>query len=108
MRQGAPAHEGERRDLDHARLHAALDHPGIHEILQGVVDRAKIGIDLFAHVARKKPQPLASLDGGARKDQPLDRALFEQGHGMADREPRLSGAGRARGENSSRCFNSWM
>ena len=97
--QRAPAHEGERRDLDHAGLHAALDHARVHEILQRVVDRAQIGIDLLAHVAGQKAEPLAGLDRGARQDQPLDDALFEQRNGMADRQPGLAGAGRPFGED---------
>ena len=96
--QRAPAHEGERRDFDHAGLHAALDHARVHEIVQRVEDRAQIGIDLFAHVAGQEAEPLARLDRRARKDQPLDDALLEQRDGIADREPGLAGSGRPFGE----------
>ena len=75
-------------------LHAALDHPRIHEIMQRVVDRAEIGIDLVAHVARQKAETLASLDGGTGQNQPFDRALLHQLHGVADREPSLACARR--------------
>ena len=97
--QRPPAHEGERRDLDHAGLNAALDHPPIHEVVERVIDRAQIGIDLVAHVAGQEAEPLAGLDRGARQHQPLDQTLFEERDGMADREPGLAGAGRAFGEH---------
>ena len=96
--QGAPAHEGEWSDLDHSCLEAALDHPAVHEVIERIVDRAQIGIDLFAHVAGQEPQPLARFDRRTRQDEPLDKSLLEQRHRMADREPGLAGAGRAFGE----------
>ncbi len=67
--------------------------------MQRVVDRAQIGIDLFAHVAGQKAQSLARLDGGTREDEPLDRALFHQLHGVTDGEPGLASAGRAGAEH---------
>ena len=99
LRQRAPAHEGERRDFNHAGLHPALDHARVHEVMQPVVDRAQIGIDLFAHVAGQKAKALASFDGGARQDQALDHALFQQRHRMTDREPGLACASGTFGEN---------
>ncbi len=72
---------------------------GIHEIIQRVVDRPQIGIDLVAHVAGQEAEPLAGLDRRARQDQPLDRALLQQRDGVADREPGLAGARRTFGEH---------
>ena len=95
----AAAHEGERGDFDHAGLQAALDHAPLHEIVERVVDRAQIGIDLVLHVAGQEAEPLARLDRGAREHQPLDDALFEQRDGVADREPGLAGARRPFGEH---------
>ncbi len=45
---------------------------GVHEIVQGIEDRAQIGIDLLAHVAGQEAEPLARLDRRPRQDQPLD------------------------------------
>ena len=97
--QSSPAHKGERGDFDHAGLHAALDGARVHEILERVIDRTQIRIDFFPHVAGQEAQPFAGLDGGARQDQALDHALLQQGHGMADGEPGLAGAGRPRREH---------
>ena len=99
MVERAPAHEGERRDLDHAGLQAAVDVARLHEVVERVVDRAQIGIDLVAHVAGQEAQALAGLDRGARQDQPLGVALLQQRDRVADREPGLAGAGRPLGED---------
>ena len=94
-----PAHERERRDLDHAGLKAAFDHPPVHEVVERVIDRAQVGIDLVAHVAGQEAEPLAGLDRGARQHQPLDQTLLEERDGMADRKPGLAGAGGTFGEH---------
>ena len=62
VRQRAATHEGEWRDLDFAGLHGALDDARIHQIVQRVVDRAQIGIDLFPQIAGQKAEPLAGFD----------------------------------------------
>ena len=43
-------------------------------VVERVVERAKIGIDLLLHVAGQEAEPLAGLDRGARQDQPVDAA----------------------------------
>ena len=97
--QRAAAHEGEGRDLDHAGLQAALDVARLHEVVERVVDRAQVGIDLLAHVAGQEAEPLAGLDRRARQDQALGLALLEERDRVADGEPGLAGAGRALGED---------
>ena len=97
--QRAAAHEGERRDLDHAGLQAALDLVGRHHVVERVVERAKIGIDLLAHVAGQEAEPLAGLDRRARQDDPLRRAALDHRRGIGDGEIGLAGAGRADAED---------
>ena len=97
--QRAPAHEGERRDLDDAGLQAAVDVARLHEVVERVVDRAQIRVDLVAHVAGQEAEALARLDRRAREDQPLGMALLQQRDRVADREPGLAGAGRPLGED---------
>src|ERR1019366_5602197 len=50
-REGAAAHVGERRDLDDAFLGEPGGVLGIEHVAQGIVERAKVGQELFAHVA---------------------------------------------------------
>ena len=99
MLERPPAHERKRRDLDHAGLKAAFDHPPIHEVVERVVDRAQVRIDLVAHVAGQEAEPLAGLDRGARQHQPLDQTLLEERDGMADRKPVLPVPARTFGEH---------
>ena len=95
----ATAHEGQRRHLDHAGLEAALDVPRLHEVVKGVVDRPQVRIDLLAHVARQKAEPLAGLHGRPRQDQAFDLPLLEKRDRMADRKPGLARSGRTFGED---------
>ncbi len=59
--QGAPAHEGERCNLDLARRQPTLHLFRGQHVIQGIIERPQIGIDLLAHVARQKAEPLACL-----------------------------------------------
>ena len=44
----------------------------VHQVVERVVDRAQIGIDLLPHVAGQEAEPLAGLDGRPRQDDALD------------------------------------
>ena len=98
----AAAHEGDRRDLDLARRDAALDLLGRQHVVERVVERPQIGIDLLLHVAGQEAEPLAGLDRGARQDQPVDAAADQLLHRLGDGEIGLAGAGRARARRSCR------
>ena len=97
--QRAAAHEGERRDLDDAGLEIALDLLRRQHVVERVVERTQIGIDLLAHVAGQEAEPLAGLDGGARQDDALDEAALQAMGGVGDGEIGLAGAGRADAEH---------
>ena len=66
MRQRAAAHEGQRRDLDHAGFESALDLLRRQHVVERIVERPEIGVDLLAHVTRQEAKPLAGLDRRAR------------------------------------------
>ena len=70
-----------------------------HEIVEGVVDRPEIRVDLLAHVAGQEAEPLARLDGRPRQDESVGLAAFEKRYRVPDGEPGLAGAGRALGED---------
>ena len=72
---------------------------GLHEVVERVVDRTQIGIDLLAHVARQEAEPLAGLDRRTGQDEALRLALLQERDGVADGEPGLAGAGRPFGED---------
>ena len=91
--QRAPAHEGQRCNLDHARLQIALDLLGRQHVIEGIIERSQVGIDLLAHVAGQKAQPLAGLDGGARENDALDQPPLQAMRGVGDGKVGLARAG---------------
>ena len=99
LRQRAAAHEGERRDLDDAGRQVALHLRRRQHVVERVVERAQIGIDLLAHVAGQEAEPLAGFDGGARQDDALDLAALQALGGVGDGEIGLAGAGGAEAEH---------
>ena len=67
--QRAAAHVGERRDLDRALLASALrDLLGLEHVVERVVERPEVRVDLLEQVAGQEAEPLAGLDGRARQD----------------------------------------
>ena len=78
---------------------AALDLLGRHHVVERVVERPQIGIDLLLHVAGQEAEPLAGLDRRARQDDALDHAALEQHRRMGDGQIGLAGAGRADAED---------
>ena len=99
MGQGAAAHEGERRDLDHAGGKAALDPLRRQHVVKRIVKRPQIRIDLLAHVARQEAEPLAGFDGGARQDQPVAFAALQARRSEGNGEIGLAGSRRSGGEH---------
>ena len=98
----APAHEGERRDLDHALLHVGRQAVGVEHVVERVEERPKVGIDLREHVAGQESEPLAGLDGRAREDDARDLAVVQRRDGERHREIGLAGARRADAERHGR------
>ncbi len=82
----------------------ALDLLGRQHVVERVVQRAQIGIDLLAHVAGQEAEALARFDGGARKDDALDDAALEAMGGVGDGDIGLAGAGRADAEHEIGLF----
>src|ERR1700743_1359715 len=69
--QGAAAHEGERRHLDHVALEVAVDAIGVEHVVEGVEERPQVWIDLGLDVAGQEAEALAGLDRGPGEDDPL-------------------------------------
>ena len=86
----AAAHEGERRDLDDALLERALHALERHHLVERVVQRPKIRIDLRLHVAGKKAEVLARLDGGSREHDATHTLSRQRVDRRGDGEIRLA------------------
>ena len=62
--EGAAAHEGQRRDLDHAALEVVVDLLGVEHVVERVEERPQVGVDLRLDVAGQEAEALAGLDRG--------------------------------------------
>ena len=61
----AATHEGERRHLDGPPLDHFASAVEVHHVVERIVERPQIGVDLLGQVAREETELLASLDGRA-------------------------------------------
>ena len=96
--QRAAAHEGERRDLHGLTLEELLGAFGLDHVVEGVVERPQVGVDLGHQVARQESQALARFHGGPGEDDALHLLGLQRLHGKGDRQPTLARAGGAEGE----------
>ena len=94
----APAHEGQRRDLDDVALEMGRDLLGVDHVVQRVEQRPQVRVDLRHEVAGQEAQALAGLDRRAGEDDPVDLVAAERRGGHRDGQERLAGAGRADAE----------
>ena len=98
MVEGAAAHEGERRDLERRLLERLADAVEPHQLVERVVQRPQVRVDLLRQVAGQEAEPLAGLDRGPGQDDALHRVALERVDRAGDREVGLAGAGRADAE----------
>ena len=75
------------------RSSSALDPLDVHHVVQRVVERAQVRIDLLLQVAGQEAELLARLDGRARQDDPADLLREQERDGLRHRQVRLAGAG---------------
>src|SRR5215207_2001295 len=97
--QRPSAHEGQGGDFDDALLQHLGDALGVHEVEEGVVEGAEVGVNLLLEVAGEEAEALAGLDRGAREDDAADLLLRQGLHGHRDGEVRLPRAGGADAED---------
>ena len=87
----SPAHERQRGHLDHLPLEEALHRIGVEHVVQRVVQRAEVRVDLRHQVTWKEAQPLPRLDRWPSEDDPLHLLGLQRLDGHRHRKPRLSG-----------------
>ena len=99
MRQGATAHEGDRRHLDLTAVAPAAQGLGAEDLGHRLPHRRHVGIDLLGQVAGQEAQPLPRLHRRTRDHQPVDLAGAQQGRPMRHGQEGLAGAGRPQPEH---------
>ena len=71
---------------------------GADHVVERVVQRAQVRVDLGHEVAGQEPEPLPGLDRRAGEDDAVDLLGLQRLHGHGHRQPALAGAGRADAE----------
>src|SRR5918998_2252281 len=84
--QGPTSHKRQRRDLDYTPLQVPLELGGVDHLVERVVERPEVGVDLRHHVARQEPERLPRLDRGPRQDDPRHLAPVQGLDGKRHRE----------------------
>jgi hypothetical protein len=79
----AAAHEGQRGNLYDVLLHHVLQPRGGNHVLQSIVQRLQIRVDLVLHVAGEEAQLLAGLHRRTAQDDLLDGLLLQGLHRRA-------------------------
>ncbi len=95
----APAHEGDGSDLDDVLLQIAIHLLRIEHVVERVVQRAQVGIDLVLQRPRQKSQALAGFDRRTRQDDAVHALRQQRRDRHGDGEVSLAGARRADAED---------
>ena len=94
----AAPHEGERRHLDGPPVEQPLRALGLEQVVERVVERPQVRVDLGHQVAGQEAEPLARLDGGAGQDDAGDLAGLQGVHGLGHGQVGLARPGRTDAE----------
>src|SRR5579862_6342217 len=87
-------HERDGSDLDDSPFEELRRLLVAEDVVERVVERPEIRVDLLDEVAGQEPEALAGLDRGPGEDDPLGLLLEERGGRHRDSEVRLARAGR--------------
>eukprot|EP01022_Parablepharisma_sp_SALTPOND_P035640 TRINITY_DN959_c0_g7_i1.p1 TRINITY_DN959_c0_g7~~TRINITY_DN959_c0_g7_i1.p1 ORF type:complete len:661 (+),score=231.75 TRINITY_DN959_c0_g7_i1:1723-3705(+) len=96
--QRASAHVGQRRDLDGLLFEELLGAVEAQQVVQGVIERAQVGIDLLRQVAWQEAQAFASFHGRAREHDALHGVALQRIDRAGYRQVGLAGTGGADAE----------
>ena len=97
--EGAATHVRQRCDLNGARLHELGDSFGLEHVVQCVVERAQVRVNLLVEGAGQEAQTLASLHGGAGEDNAVHFVALQRLHSLRHGEVGLTGTRRADAED---------
>ena len=71
------SHIGERRDLYYTPFQIFGNRFRSHHLIQSIIERTQIGIDLTLQVSRQKTQLFPGLNRGSCQDNPADLILLK-------------------------------
>ena len=92
-------HIGKRGNLDEPLLHVFGKAVCAHDLIQCVIKRTQIGIDLALEIARKESQLLACLNGGSGKNDPGNFLIAKSSYCHSHGKIGFAGSGRSHAEH---------
>src|SRR6185503_9033085 len=98
--EGTAAHVGERRELDRAALEQLAGLLEAHQVVERVVQRPQVRVDLLREVAGQEAQALAGFHRGAYQHDALDLVALERVDRACHGEIGLAGARRPDAEGA--------
>lgn len=96
--QGAAAHIGQRRDLNHVAFDQLLHALEAQHFEQGVVQRAQVRIDLLAQIPRQEAQFFTGFNRRARQQNAANLLAFQGIYRSGDGQIGFPGTGRPNAE----------
>ena len=99
MVQGAAAHVGERREFDCAALKELAGFVETQQVVERVVERSQVGIDLLSKISREEPKAFARFDRRPHQHDALHGIALQRVHRARHGEIGLT---RARGTDRER------
>ncbi len=78
--QGSAPHKCQWSHFDHTLLHKLRSSIKIHHVMKGVVERAKVRIDLLVDIPWEKPQLLASFHSRPGQDDSFNFLFHKKSH----------------------------
>src|SRR4028119_712045 len=88
--QGPTPHKRQRRDLDYTPLQVPLELGRVHHLVERVVERPEVRVDLGHHVPWQETERLTRLDRGPRQDDPRHLPTVQSPDRQRDRKVRLA------------------
>ena len=93
--EGAPAHEGQRRDLDIPPFDQAVCPLHVHHVVERIVERPEVGVDLRVHIPRQEPELLAGFHSRPGEDDAADLLPCQSRHRHGHGQVGFAGPGRS-------------
>ena len=97
--QRTSPHKSQGSDLDDVPVHHVLQLYGGNHVLQRIIERLQVRVDLVFHVTRKEAELLTGFYSRTREDDLLGGLLLERLHRQGYAEIGLPRSGRTDGEN---------
>ena len=96
--EGTSSHVGERRNLNEPFFHIALEAFRAHDLIECIVERTQVRVDLALQIAGQKAELLACFDRRSGQNNALHLVIFKSGNRHCHRQVGFACSGRSQTE----------